>query len=260
MIHSMIFENLEFALHDTVALIRLAKPFDSANTLGMSSLRELRDIAAIVKNDHAVRLLMISGKGQAFSAGADIGEIDAFVDHQVLAFLREGQALLRQIMDLDAITIAAVNGLALGGGLELALACDIRWAHARALFGLPEAKLGLLPGWGALPLLRRTVPASLGVEMVVSGEFISARRAYEAGLVSRLFQERDFEAAALAEAGKLADRPAGTLRAIKALLQGQRGEVDLSAADRSFLRLWSNGHHRRHRGTVTTPGGGNEDG
>ena len=95
--------------------------------------------------------------------------------------------------------------------------------------------------------------------MVVSGEFISARRAYETGLVSRLFEERDFETAALAEAGKLAGRPAGTLRAIKALLQGQRGEVDLSAADRSFLRLWNNGQDRRQRTIVTTAGGGNED-
>jgi enoyl-CoA hydratase len=252
----MIFENLEFSLHDTVALIRMAKPFDSANTLGMSSLRELRDIAAIVKNDHTVRLLMITGKGQAFSAGADISEIDAFVDHQVLAFLREGQLLLQQIMNLDAITIAAVNGLALGGGMELALACDIRWAHARALFGLPEAKLGLLPGWGAMSLLRWSTPSSLGIEMVVSGEVFSARRAYEAGLVSRIFQERDFEAAALAEAGKLADTPAGALREIKALLRYQRGEVDLSAGDGSFLRLWNNGRHRPESTPVKSAGGG----
>ena len=156
---------------------------------------------------------------------------------------REGQLLLRQIMDLDAITLAAVNGLALGGGMELALACDIRWAHAQALFGLPEAKLGLLPGWGALSLLRWSAPASLGVEMMVSGEVFSARRAYEIGLVSRLFEERNFEAAALAEAGKLAETPPGALREIKALLRSQRGEVDLSAGDSSFLRLWHHGHH-----------------
>jgi len=239
----MTFENVDFSLHDTVALLRLANPFDSANTLRMSALRELRQAAASACDHHGVRLLMVTGKGRSFSAGAAIGEWDACKDQQVLGFLREGQSLLQQVMDLDVITIAAVNGIALGGGLELALACDIRWAHARAVFGLPEAKLGLLPGWGALSLLRRTVPASLGVEMVASGEFISAGRAYEAGLVSRLFQERNFQAAALAEGRKLADKPAGTLRELKALLRYQRGKVDLSAADSSFLKLW-NGHDR----------------
>jgi enoyl-CoA hydratase len=239
----MTFENVDSSLHETVALIRLANPFDSANTLGMSTLRELREAAASACDHRTVRILMVTGKGRSFSAGAAIGELDACTDQQVLGFLREGQSLLRQIMDLNVITIAAVNGLALGGGLELALACDIRWAQARAVFGLPEARLGLLPGWGALSLLRRTAPASLGVEMVVSGEFISARRAYEAGLVSRLFQECDFQAAALAEARKLADKPADTLREIKALLRCQRGKADLAAADSSFLRLWK-GHDR----------------
>jgi enoyl-CoA hydratase/carnithine racemase len=240
----MNFENVEFALHDTIALIRLAKSFDSANTLGTSSLRELRAAAASASRNRTVRLLMVTGRGRTFSAGADIREIDACENREVLAFLREGQALLQQIMDLNVITIAAVNGLALGGGMELALACDIRWAHARAVFGLPEAKLGLLPGWGALSLLRGSAPASLGVEMVVSGEFISARRAYESGLVSRLFKERDFEAAALAQAGNLADSPAGTLREIKAALRCQRRALDLSAGDRSFLKLWNIGHDR----------------
>ncbi len=224
----MTFENVDVSLHGTVALLRFANPFDSANTLGMAALRELRQAAASACEHRSVRLLIVTGKGRSFCAGAAIGEWDACKDQQVLGFLREGQSLLQQVMDLDVITIAAVNGIALG---------------ARAVFGLPEAKLGLLPGWGALSLLRRTVPASLGVEMVASGEFISAGRAYEAGLVSRLFQERNFQAAALAEGRKLADKPAGTLRELKALLRYQRGKVDLSAADSSFLKLW-NGHDR----------------
>jgi enoyl-CoA hydratase len=250
----MNFENIDFSLHDRVALIRLSTPFDPANKLGMSSLCELREAAASACADRTVRLLMITGKGRSFSAGADIDELAACTERSVLAFLREGQSFLRQIMDLEVITLAAVNGLALGGGLELALACDIRWAAANAVFGLPETKLGLLPGWGGMSLLSRTVPASLGAEMVVSGEYFSARRAYEAGLVSRLFQERDFEAAALAVACKFADKPAGTLREIKALLRRQRGKVDLSAGDRSFLRLWT-GHDAWPRTLVTSTGG-----
>jgi enoyl-CoA hydratase len=236
---NMSFENVDISLHDAVALIRLANPSDGANTIGMSAVRELREAAASACDNRAVRLLMVTGKGRSFSAGAAIGEMDACTEHQVLAFLREGQSLLHQIMELDVITIAAVNGLALGGGLELALACDIRWAHAQAVFGLPEAKLGLVPGWGGLSLLKRAVPASLGVEMVVSGNFIGARRAHETGLVSRLFEERDFQKEALAEARKIADQPGATLSEIKALLRRQRGKVDLGAADSSFLRLWN---------------------
>ena len=97
----------------------------------------------------------------------------------------------------------------------------------------------------------------LGVEMVVNGEIICARRAYEAGLVSRIFLDGDFEAAALAEAGKLADRPAGTLREIKAVLRRQRGQVDLSAGDRSFLKLWKD-HNLARSTTLTSQGGENE--
>jgi enoyl-CoA hydratase/carnithine racemase len=252
----MNFESLDYSLHGTVALIRLSTPFNSANTLGMASLRELREAAASASEDQAVRLLMIVGKGRSFSAGADLVEMAACEGRSVLAFLREGQSVLRQIMDLEVITLAAVNGVALGGGLELALACDIRWAHTSAVFGLPEAKLGLLPGWGAMSLLSRAAPASLAVEMLVSGENCSAHRAYEAGLVSRLFQERDFDAAALAVARKFADKPAGTFREIKTLLRRQRGKVDFSAGNRAFLRLW-NGRGARWSTLVTNPGGDN---
>src|ERR1051325_5956378 len=124
----MSFENLDFTLHDTVALIRLANPLDGTNTLGASCLRELQDAAASASHHPMARLIVLTGKGRSFSAGADLCEINGCEDHEVLAFLHEGQALLRQIMNLDVITIAAVNGIALGGGMELALACDIRWA------------------------------------------------------------------------------------------------------------------------------------
>jgi enoyl-CoA hydratase/carnithine racemase len=240
----MTFENVDLSLHGAVALVRLTKPADAGNALGMASLRELREAAKCACDHPSVRLLMIVGTGRSFSVGADIAELEACDVRQVFAFLHEGQALLRQLINLDVITLAAVNGLALGGGMELALACDIRWAHARAVFGLPEAKRGLLPGWGAMSLLGRRAPASLGVEMVVSGELISARRAYETGLVSRLFDQRDFETAALAEAEKLSEGPPGILRETKAVLRNQNSDVDLSAADRSFLRLWNDGQDR----------------
>jgi enoyl-CoA hydratase/carnithine racemase len=235
----MTFENLNVSFHDSVALIRLANPYDPNNSLNTPLLHELGAAATRPADDRDVKIFLFIGTGRSFSSGADLGEFaDATTDREVLTFLHRGQSLLRQILNLNAITIAAVNGLALGGGLELALACDIRWAHRRAVFGLPETRHGLVPGWGGVSLLRKTVPESLFVEMATSGEFISASRAYEAGLVSRLFTGPNFEAAALAEARLLADGSEAALREIKSLVKRERGTVDLSAGDRSFLALW----------------------
>ncbi|SRR6266511_3497509 len=250
----MTYENLEFSRHDAIALIRLSRLSDATHTLGPSFLRELRAAATQACDDPSVKLLVLTGKGKSFSAGTDLIEIRAYTAEEVHRFLRAGQALLRQIMDLAVITIAAVNGLALGGGLELALACDMRWAHARAAFGLPESHLGLIPGWGGMSLLRRTVPESLCVEMVAGGELITARRAYEAGLVSRIFEGRDFESAVLAEARQLAGKSKGVLKEIKALWRRERGAIDFAAADRSFLMLW-NGRADLERMPFVDPAG-----
>jgi len=235
----MTFVNLDFSPHANVGLLRLAKPSDPTNALGLSVLGELRDALEQASRDPALRLLVFTGKGRSFSVGADLSEIDGADSEGIGPLLSAGQLLLRQILDLDIITVAAVNGLALGGGLELALACDIRWAHATAVFGLPEAGLGLVPGWGGMSLLWRTIPESLCVEMIAGGDGIGARRAYEAGLVSRIFEGRDFEATALAEARQLADKGDRVLKQVKAWLKRQRESVDLAAGDGPFLSLWN---------------------
>jgi enoyl-CoA hydratase/carnithine racemase len=235
----MTFANLDLSLLSTVALVRMAKPSDAANSLGMSLVRELQDAVAQAARDPAVGLLVLTGSGRSFSVGADLAEMDGANPGGITPLLRAGQALVRQIMNLDVITVAAVNGLALGGGLELAMACDIRWAHPTAVFGLPEARLGLVPGWGGMTLLWRTVPESLCIEMIAGGERIGARRAYEAGLVSRLFEGRDFEAAVLAAAKEMADKSDGVLKGVKAWLKGQRTAVDLTSGDGCFLSLWN---------------------
>lgn len=235
----MTFANLDLSLHSTVAWVRLAKPSDATNSLGMPLLRELQDAVVQACQDPAVRLLVVTGSGRSFSVGADLAEMEGANSGEIAPLLRAGQSLVRQIMNLDVITVAAVNGLALGGGLELAMACDIRWAHATAVFALPEAALGLVPGWGGMTLLWRTIPESLCVEMIAGGERIGARRAYDAGLVSRVFEGRDFEATVLTAAKKLADKADGVLKEVKAWLKGHRASVDLNAGDRSFLSLWN---------------------
>ena len=230
----MNFKHINFSLDGPVAVVRISTPGDNGHTLSTPLLRELQEAVTFVRDDQTVRLLMLIGKGRSFSVGADIGEITGSEERSIPEILRAGQSVLRQILDLDIMTIAAVNGPALGGGLELALACDIRWAHVSAVFGFPEAKIGLLPGWGGMPLLSRAVPASLCADLLASGAFIGAARASETGLVSRVF-----ETAVLAAAKTLAGRPPAALIEIKGLLRRLRGDVDLTAGDRPFLRLWS---------------------
>ena len=230
---------LDLSLDAPVALVRLANPSDATNALGLSFIQDLQQATAQACQDPAIKLIVFTGTGRSFSAGASLKEIDGADADEIVALLRAGQSLVRQILHLDVISIAAINGLTLGGFLELALACDIRWTHARGVFGLPESKLGLIPAWGGISLLWRTVPDSLCFEMLASGECISAHRAYEAGLVSRIFEGRDFEAAVKSEAKKLADRNEGVLRELKSLLKREKGRVNLGAADRSFLPLWN---------------------
>lgn len=247
----MTFTNLELSQPgDGVAVLRLAGPIARNNLLDSSFLRELHAATGHLREQAGVKLLVLTGTGRTFSTGADLDEIRSCGDEEVRRFLHAGQALVRRIMALDCLTVAAVNGLALGGGLELALACDIRWAHRRAVFALPEAKLGLLPGWGGVPLLGRLVPESFASEMVARGDFVSAGRGYEVGLVSRLFDGGDFEAAVLGELKKMADRGEQVLREIKEAARRNRENVNLSACDDAFLALWN----ERTRGENVTNG------
>lgn len=220
---------------DGVAVIRLAGPVDRKNLLDSSFIRELHATIGHLRERAGTKLLVLTGRGRVFSTGADLEEIRNSSDDEVLAFLHAGQALIRRIMELDCLTVAAVNGLALGGGLELALACDIRWAHRKAVFSLPEAKLGLLPGWGGVPLLGRLVPESFSTGMVAGGDFVSARKACEVGLVSRLFEDGDFEAAVLGEMKRMARMG----EQIKGEVRSGKENLDLSACDEAFLALWN---------------------
>lgn len=235
----MSFSNLEYSVRDGVALICLAKPGDRSNALGTSFLQELHSATELARNSGNVHLLLFTGKDRTFSAGADLAEMEGFTPGEVLDFLHAGQSLVRLIIGLDIITVAAVNGLALGGGLELALACDIRWAHAKAVFGLPEASLGLIPGWGGIPLLKRVMTASASVELLAGGGYLSARKAFETGLVSRLFDGADFEDQVLAEARTTAAGGGDLLQGIKERLKREKGGIDLAAGDRTFLKLWN---------------------
>lgn len=170
-----------------VALITLNRPA-VLNALSTALLAELDDALRALDADHGVRVTILTGAGEkAFAAGADIVEFKQ-IDSAVAgaAFARRGQAIVARIARMRVPVIAAVNGFALGGGCELALACDIRIASENARFGQPEVNLGLLPGYGGTQRLTRLTGMGAAMYLCLSGEMIDAQEALRIGLVQKV--------------------------------------------------------------------------
>jgi enoyl-CoA hydratase len=190
---------------------------DARNAISPALLAELDRALGAAEYADNVKLLVLRGEGSSFSVGVDLAAVEALPSSETRAFFARGRALIRRLEGLSVLTVAAVNGVALGGGFEVALACDVRWAHARAVFGFPECKLGLLPGWGGVRLLRRHLPSSLALELLSGGDHIGARAAHGCGLVSRIFEGEDFESQVRAALEAFRARDAAVLHAIKKL-------------------------------------------
>jgi enoyl-CoA hydratase len=171
---------------DGVCTITLNRP-DKLNAINGRVLSDLQRAFRRARTDDAVRGVILTGSGdRAFAAGADIGQfagLDAINGHR---FALRGQAVLSAIEAMAKPVVAAVNGFALGGGCELALACHLRVASETAQFGLPEVSLGLIPGYGGTQRLPRVVGRGIATEMILTGDRIPAQRAYEVGLVNRV--------------------------------------------------------------------------
>jgi enoyl-CoA hydratase len=170
-----------------VATITLNRPA-SLNALNVRMLDELSEAFAQLGGDERVRAVILTGAGtKAFAAGADIGELNALPNARAAeAQARKGQALTTLIERLRVPVIAAVNGFALGGGCELAMACDIRLASENAKFGQPEVNLGILPGYGGTQRLTRLVGEGLTMYLCLTGEMIDAQEALRVGLVQKV--------------------------------------------------------------------------
>lgn len=197
----MKYETLEFEKQGHVGLLTVRRP-EALNALNAQVLRELASLAQDVANDKEVRALVITGAGEkAFVAGADIKAMAEMTPAAAQNFSITAQNAFNDIASLPFAVIAAVNGFALGGGCELALACDIIIASEKAKFGLPEVTLGLLPAFGGTQRLSRAVGLNKAREMVFSGEFYSAQACLAMGLVNRVTTPEEL----LPEAKKLAN-------------------------------------------------------
>jgi enoyl-CoA hydratase len=169
-----------------IAQLTVNRP-EKLNALNSETVAELRDAVQQVANDNQMRALIITGAGEkAFVAGADINQLALLSPIEAQVYAERGQHVFRQIERLPKPTLAAVNGYALGGGLELAMSCAVRIASENARLGQPEVKLGILPGYGGTQRLPRLVGRGRALEMLLSGEPVTAAEAYRMGLVNHV--------------------------------------------------------------------------
>ena len=226
------FQNIRFEKKHQIAYVTIDRP-KVVNALNMATMQELKQAFADIKDDAEVRVVILTGAGEkAFVAGADIGELGQQTPVSAKEYTHRGQAIVDAIEDLGKPVIACVNGFALGGGCELALACTMRIASENAKLGQPEVKLGLIPGYGGTQRLARLVGKGIAMQLVLTGEMISAQEAHRIGLVNEVVPAAELIPRAEAIAAKIiANAPLAIQYAMEAVNHG----LDLPLADGLFL-------------------------
>lgn len=213
--------NYQTILHekkDRLAYITINRP-DKLNALNATAKAELKQVFESIKNDSSIDVVILTGAGEkAFIAGTDIGELAELDSESGKKFSEGGQELFNLIENLGKPVIAAVNGYALGGGCELALACHVRIASENAKFGQPEVNLGIIPGYGGTQRLARLIGKGRALEMTLSGDPIDAREALRIGLVNKVVPQTELLKTAEALAQKILSKGQVAVRlAIKAV-------------------------------------------
>ena len=209
------FENIVVKSGDGIATITFNRP-KALNALNSALLTELSQALDEIAGDQDIRVLVLTGAGdKAFVAGADIKELAGLNALQAKAFARKGQAVINQLTFLPIPVIAAVNGYALGGGMEMALACDFIYAAESASLGLPETTLGLIPGFGGTQRLSRLIGPNQAKELIYTGKIINAAQALNLGLVNRVVAPAALLEAVLETARSMASKGRVSLRAAK---------------------------------------------
>ncbi len=214
----MTYETLLVEIRDHVARVTINRP-DKLNALNAKAKSEMKSLFEYLKANDEVFVVVLTGAGEkAFVAGTDIKELTELTTESGRAFSEGGQVIFNLIENLGKPVIAAINGYALGGGLELALACHLRIASENAKFGQPEVNLGIIPGYGGTQRLARLVGKGRAMEMILTGEPIDAQEALRIGLVNRVVPAGELHAVAKAMAQKIISKGQIAIRmALKAI-------------------------------------------
>src|SRR5208337_4167479 len=226
------FQNIKFEKKNQIAYVTIDRP-KVLNALNMATMQELKTVFTDLKDDLEVRVVILTGAGEkSFVAGADINELSQQTPVSAKEYTHRGQAVLDQIENLGKPVIACINGFALGGGCELAMACTMRLASENAKLGQPEVKLGIIPGYGGTQRLARLVGKGLAMQMVLAGEVITAAEAYRIGLVNEVTAAAELIPRAVAIAAKIiANAPLAVQYAMEAVNKG----MEMTLAEGLFL-------------------------
>jgi enoyl-CoA hydratase len=222
--------NLKTQNLDGILAITISRP-EALNALNTNFFNEMEHLLDAVAKDDSVKVIVLTGVGKAFVAGADIAEMVDKNSSEGTQFSQRGQSVFRKMEKLDKPIIAAINGFALGGGLELALACDIRLASSKAKFGQPEVNLGLIPGFAATQRLPRLIGMGNALWLLMSAEMIDASEAFRIGLVQKVFEPEVLIDSAMEMARLIASKGPKAVKKMKMVVR-QGMEMDFDAGSR----------------------------
>jgi enoyl-CoA hydratase len=240
------FETIRVAVDGALATVTVAREA-ALNALSSKVIAELTTACGELEVSTDVRAVIVTGAGKAFVAGADIAEMRELSPRQAQAFAEMGGAMAAAIEGSEKPWIAAVNGFALGGGCELAMACDFVYASDQAKFGQPEVKLGIIPGFGGTQRLARRVGIAKAKELCMTGDMIDAAEALRIGLCDAVFPAAELMARAREVAGRIAANGPLAIAEVKRLVQlGQSTTLDhaLALEQQSFGLLFSTADQR----------------
>ena len=220
-------ENVRIEISDGVAIITIDRP-KVLNALNAQTVGEIGEAFEQVRNDDAVKAVILTGGGEkAFVAGADIAELAKMTPITGKATAERGQRVFAGIERFPKPVIAAINGFALGGGCELALACHIRIASERAQIGLPEVTLGIIPGYGGTQRMARLLGKGKALELILTGDRVPAAEAERIGLVNKVVAPEELMNTAMELAKKIASRgPLAVRAAIEAVMSGSEMPIE----------------------------------
>lgn len=219
-------KNIIFQKEDKIAIIKMNRP-KFLNALNSETLKELELLIDRIAEDDEINAVILTGEGKAFVAGADITEMKELSAIEGRSFGILGNRVFRKIELLEKPVIAAVNGFALGGGCELAMACDIRLASVKAKFGQPEVGLGITPGFGGTQRLARLVGMGMAKQLIFTGDMIKADEALRIGLVNKVIDPEVLLEEARAMAEKIAANAPIAVKLSKAAInRGMQSDID----------------------------------